>query len=81
LLLPEISPPDISNNWVESEAQKVLDRYLRAVDQTEAPLPVPIDDAISRSCRLSTEYRDFEKEEDIRSGSGGMLCGGLYPEG
>jgi hypothetical protein len=42
---------------------------------------VPIDDAISRSCRLSTEYRDFEKEEDIRSGSGGMLCGGLYPEG
>ena len=80
VLLPEISPADISHDWIEHEARKVLNRYCREVHESDVSLPVPIDAVVNSACRLSTEYCDFEREKEI-SGRSGELYGGLYPDG
>jgi len=81
VLLPEISPADISNVWIEKEAEKALRKFCQAKERPDVPLPVPIEQIVSSAYGLSTRDCDFEKEKDIVGGSGRALCGGLYPEG
>jgi transcriptional regulator with XRE-family HTH domain len=79
-LLPEIPPAHISDDSIEQEAEKVLNKYRRAVNQVDIELPIPIEKVIGEACRLSTKRCDFAKER-IPSRHSGALYGGLYPDG
>ena len=81
VLLPEISPLDLSQEWIENKAEKILTEYRRVTNRFETDIPVRIERLIAKTCGLSTKRCDFEKEKEFVSRQGGMLYGGLYPEG
>jgi transcriptional regulator with XRE-family HTH domain len=81
LLLPEISPPDLSHEWIEKEAEKTLENYRKSTNQAEVDLPVPIEAVLNRAWKLTVKTFDFDREKTIASRNKGLLYGGLYPDG
>jgi len=78
-LLPEIPPAHIPNDYIEKAAQRVLNKYCRAVKRPAVKLPVPVDDVLAEACRISADYRDFKTKKI--PGASCTLYGCLIPNG
>ena len=80
-LLPEIPPAHIPQKFIESEAEKILDKYCRTVNRDALDDgPVPVARVIEIGYGLNTQYLDFTKEK-IPNPRRGALYGCLYPHG
>jgi len=78
-LLPEIAPAHIPRKLIESEAEKILAKYWRALDRGAIDGPIPVEAVIKDACGLTTKYLDFV-EAKIPNPRRGPLYGCLYPD-
>jgi transcriptional regulator with XRE-family HTH domain len=79
-LLPEIAPAHIPLKTIESEAERVLQKYRRATNRRVLDIPVAVEEVITQAANLTTVYLDFRKQKTLGF-SRNQLCGCLFPDG
>lgn len=79
-MLPDIAPAPVKQAAIESEAEKILKEFFEAENKGVADGPIPIKDVIKFAYGLSTEEKNFAKEQ-ITGPHSGALYGCFCPEG